>query len=288
MRKGYILVLAAFAMCLCFAFESCGRKVVPVGDLLFDSIQTNITEHLFSDEGKPACNVNLDLTFINASTDEKMKDSLNTLFISETLGKRYAMHTAQEALEAFNSDYVKSYRKDLEPMYQREIAEQGDNSASASWYSYFKYTKTSIDLYRKHLLAYRIYSEEYTGGAHSIYNTEILNVDLRTLKRISLSDIIVDERWDDLSDIIQKQLMHDNGVGNIEELEDLGYGATGKMQLAPADNFILRPGSITFLYNVYEIAPYVMGAIEVTVGFDSLGDLLNTEYMIVKELQSAD
>ena len=63
----------------------------------------------------------------------------------------------------------------------------------------------------------------------------------------------------------------------------MGYGTTG--DIAPIGNFYLTPGGITFHYNIYEIAPYVIGPIEVTVGFDKMEAMLRDDYMIVDELK---
>lgn len=69
--------------------------------------------------------------------------------------------------------------------------------------------------------------------------------------------------------------MADNHVATHEELEDMGYTSTG--ELVPTENFCLNPDGITFHYNIYEIAPYVMGAIQITLPYDALSHLLNDE-----------
>ena len=67
--------------------------------------------------------------------------------------------------------------------------------------------------------------------------------------------------------------MADNRVATRQELEDLGYGSTG--ELAPTENFYIGPKGLTFHYNVYEIAPYVMGGIEIELPYEIMSHLLD-------------
>ena len=77
--------------------------------------------------------------------------------------------------------------------------------------------------------------------------------------------------------------MADNRATTRKELEDLGYGSTG--ELAPTENFRIGQDGITFLYNVYEIAPYVMGAIEITLPYDIMSHLLDDKNHILDSLK---
>ena len=79
------------------------------------------------------------------------------------------------------------------------------------------------------------------------------------------------------------KLMDDVGAETIDELEEMGYGTMA--EIIPTENFKLTPGGISFLYNIYEIAPYVLGPVEIDLTFDQLEPILNTEYMIIKELR---
>ena len=57
--------------------------------------------------------------------------------------------------------------------------------------------------------------------------------------------------------------MADNKVTTHEALEDMGYASTG--DITPTENFYLSKEGITFYYNVYDITPYAMGPVKVTV-----------------------
>ena len=63
----------------------------------------------------------------------------------------------------------------------------------------------------------------------------------------------------------------------MSELEDMGYATTGDLE--PIENFYLDPTGITFYYNVYEIAPYVMGATKITLSYEDITHLMNSEFV---------
>lgn len=241
----------------------------------FDSIQMNETAHLFGDTAKPACNLIINFAYATRSADAKLKDSLNTFFLSACFGYTYQTMNAEEAIEQYKEKYVSNYRKDLEPMYRKDEQEKEDGESMAGWYSYYKGIESHIQLYAKNLLVYRIDYNEYTGGAHGIYMSTFLNMNLHTLSPIRLDDLFASDYEEALTDLLWNQLMMDNNVATRQALEDLGYTTTG--ELAPTENFYIGPEGITFYYNVYEIAPYVMGPVKITLPYEAMQHLLSDD-----------
>lgn len=129
------------------------------------------------------------------------------------------------------------------------------------------------------VLTYRIDYNEYTGGAHGIYMSTFLNLDLKTLSPIRLDDLFEGDYKEALTDLLWKQLMADNNVSTRQELEDMGYATTGDLE--PIENFYLDPTGITFYYNVYEIAPYVMGATKITLSYEDIAPLMNGKFIVL-------
>ena len=140
--------------------------------------------------------------------------------------------------------------------------------------SYYKGIESHVQLYDKDLLVYRIDYNEYTGGAHGIYMATFLNMDLTLMRPLRLDDIFVGDYKDALTDLIWNQLMADNKVNTHEALEDMGYASTG--DIAPTENFYLSKEGITFYYNVYDITPYSMGPVKVTIPFSMMEHLLGS------------
>lgn len=281
MRKQFV---RTFCIMLSFSifFIACKQESRLPGNLKFDNITLEESQHLFADESKPLAKLKMDFTFIKESSDERMKDSINHMLQGLVFGDRFSSQHPEQAVRLYADNYFSSYRKDLEPMYREESAEMGEKPNEV-WYSYEHETETKVEYYDKHLLTYRFYMEEFTGGAHPVYFTYFQNIDLRTLKQIELNDLLIGEYDEELTDMLISQLMEDVGASTQDELEEFGYGTTA--DIIPTENFKLTPGGISFLYNIYEIAPYVLGPIEIDLSFKQLEPILNTEYMIVKELR---
>ncbi|MCI7349005.1 DUF3298 and DUF4163 domain-containing protein [Bacteroides stercoris] len=275
-----VLLLAASGF-----FFSCGNTMNKnAGALEFDSIQVNETAHLFGDTAKPACNLIINLAYASQSSDEKMKDSLNTYFLSACFGEKYMGMTPEEAVKKYTEKYVGDYRKDLEPMYRKDEQDKENAGEIGAWYSYYKGIESHVQLYTGHLLVYRIDYNEYTGGAHGIYMSTFLNLDLRTLAPIRLDDLFAGDYKEQLTDLLWNQLMADNKVATRQELEDMGYVTTG--DLTPTENFYLSKDGITFYYNVYDIAPYVMGPVKITLPYEMMQHLLSDETMALNDVRN--
>lgn len=276
-----VLLLAASGF-----FFSCGNIVNKnAGALEFDSIQVNETAHLFGDTAKPACNLVINFAYVSKSTDERMKDSLNTFFLSACFGDKYMAMTPEEAMKKYTEKYVTDYRKDLEPMYKKDEQDKEDDASMEAWYSYYKGIESHVQLYTKQLLVYRIDYNEYTGGAHGIYMSSFLNMNLQTLSPIRLDDLFVNDYSEALTDLLWNQLMADNKVTSRQELEDMGYVTTGNLE--PTENFYLGKEGITFYYNVYDIAPYVMGPVTITLPYEMMQHLLSDDSMVLNNVRNS-
>lgn len=285
MKKQTVSLLALLLAASGFFF-SCGNIVNNnAGALEFDSIQVNETAHLFGDTAKPACNLVINFAYVSKSSDERMKDSLNTFFLSACFGEKYMTMTPEEAVKIYTDKYVGDYRKDLEPMYKKDEQDNEDDASMGAWYSYYKGLESHVQLYTKHLLVYRIDYNEYTGGAHGIYMSTFLNMDLRTLSPIRLDDLFVSDYSEPLTDLLWNQLMADNNVVTRQELEDMGYATTGNLE--PSENFYIDKEGITFYYNVYDIAPYVMGPVAITLPYEMMQHLLSDDSMVLNNVRNS-
>ena len=230
-----VLLLAASGF-----FFSCGNTVNKNAYALeFDSIQVNETVHLFGDTAKPACNLILNVAYASQSSDVRLKDSLNAFFLSTCFGDKYMAMTPEEAVKKYTEKYVGDYRNDLEPMYKKDEEDKQDEQSIGAWYSYYKGIESHVQLCNTLILTYRIDYNEYTGGAHGIYMSTFLNLDLKTLSPIRLDDLFEGDYKEALTDLLWKQLMADNNVSTRQELEDMGYATTGDLE--PIENFYLDP-----------------------------------------------
>ena len=284
MKKQYVSLLAIILSVSGFLFSCHDKMNKNTGALQFDSIQVNETAHLFNDTAKPACNIIINFAYPVKSSDDMLKDSLNAYFISACFGDKYIGEKPENVVKQYTENYISEYRRDLEPMYTEDEKDKEDESTIGAWYSYYKGIESHVQLYEKDLLVYRIDYNEYTGGAHGIYMTTYLNMDLTLMRPLRLDDIFVGEYQEALTDLLWNQLMADNKVTTRQEVEDMGYTSTGDLE--PTENFYLSPKGITFYYNIYEIAPYVMGPVEITLPYEIMSHLLSDDTMVLNEIRN--
>lgn len=130
-------------------------------------------------------------------------------------------------------------------------------------------------------LAIRVYS--YTGGAHGNYATIFKHYDLADDKPLILDDMVTRPFQNELTAVAERYFRSQENLGVDQSLEDAYFFDQGRFSLP--DNFALEQDSMLFLYNIYEIKPYVNGQTELRVPYADIERLLtNRAKRIVAEL----
>ena len=124
----------------------------------------------------------------------------------------------------------------------------------------------------KGYVSYIMTREEYYGGAHPTTLNTIACFDPATGAEITLKDIFKEGYEEILITRLTDKLLKDNKVSTIEELCERGYSLD--IDFFITNNIILGNDSITFLYNRYEIAPYALGDIEISLDYNTLKDIM--------------
>ena len=103
------------------------------------------------------------------------------------------------------------------------------------------------------LVSYKIFSWSYTGGAHGMSDTKVGTV--RNGKVLKLADLPenIEKLW-------QKALNSHSEIKTIKE-----YAKFLKTEPQITENFYLDDKGIHFIYQPYEIAPFVNGTIDIFV-----------------------
>jgi hypothetical protein len=116
------------------------------------------------------------------------------------------------------------------------------------------------------VMSLEIYIDEYFGGMHPDRKRILLSFDLRTGKRISLSDILLPRSKTQLNHIAEKYFEEENGSG-------CWYYEPGKFALN--ENFAIEPGGLLFSFDQYEAGPYPAGLPETFIPYTSIKGLLD-------------
>lgn len=282
MKKQFTIILffpLLFLMCI---ISSCDRKGKELKDnnITFDSIQIKAVQHLFNDTTKPKCT--LDMKFIYPS-EYKKKEILLLLqkqFNKDFFGDKYEDLTPQEAAEQYKEDYLDEYKK-VEKDYLEDKKRSGsEENPTPTWYSFYQVGSACIYFNKGDLLAYVAFSEAYYGGAHPSRVSQYTTIDMKTGLPLTEADIFIEDYQKELNSILLSTLLEENEVKTAEELGELGY--FGALELTSNNNFLIDEKGITYLYNQYEIAAYMLGAIRIFVPYTDIKHILKEKSPISK------
>ena len=265
-----ILSIFLSVICLfCFIFHtSCKKNKVAEDNIIsFDSIQVIETYHLFNDEKKPNCNLSINFVYPTKYSDEKKLDILQAIFIEKYFGKDYMNASPAEAVHEYKKNYLANY-KDLENEYEEELKlRELEHDDDASFFSYYEKSSSSIVFNKGNILSVRIDYSDYTGGAHGSSSKNCYVINLLTDKLLQESDIFYDDYNDKITKIILDKITATNEVKRPKDLENIGFNVE---DIIPNGNFLADDKGITYIYNQYEIAPYVMGITTVFLPYEEI------------------
>lgn len=125
-------------------------------------------------------------------------------------------------------------------------------------------------------ISIRKYTDVYMGGSHSDIRLTGIVLDGRTGEEMNLGDFLGEQDRSLLAQYIIEQLSAEENAqkakgGNGYLFSD--YRETVESIVNDAPNFFIREDKMIFVFNTYEIAPYVCGDIWVEVPFSVLPDL---------------
>ena len=122
------------------------------------------------------------------------------------------------------------------------------------------------------LWSYAMDVYEYTGGAHGNRYLLIQNYDLQTGDAVSEQDLFIDDYYEPLKSLLLEALIAQTDEAETKkDLRRLGYSVD---DVVPNENFYVTAEGITYVYNPYEIAPYAMGCIQISLPWDAACHLM--------------
>jgi len=108
----------------------------------------------------------------------------------------------------------------------------------------------------------------FTGGAHGNYNTTYRHYDLEKNKLITVNDVFVKGYEKTVKPLLMDAFKENNlDMFFIDE----------KKGIQPSPDFKITPQKIYFLYQPYEIAPYVWGVVELGIPLNKLKSVIKPD-----------
>lgn len=274
--KALLLLLAAG-----FYFSAC--NMTPKGGqqnkIAFDSTLVDKTYYLLDNPENPHCN--LQIKFIYPSdADKALLPEIQKQFVNAYLGEAYDTLAPQEAIKKYTDDYIEAY-KDLEEDFKVELTRsEKEGNPVGAWFSYYEMSSNTIRFNQDGLLCFSVNFENYTGGAHGAHAYNHFVLDANTGHRISEEDIFVDNYQDSLAEILVAQIAKQNDISDPKELENMGFFSVD--EIYPNNNFFVDDTGITYTFNEYEIAAYVVGPVHVHLSFEEVQYLLRSDTPITQ------
>lgn len=246
--------------------------------ITFDSIEVKENYHMLNDPANPGCELQISFLYPKTYKDKEKLVILQKAFISTFFGESYAGKTPEEAVGSYSEAYLSDY-KELEPDFLEEKKNE-ESLPVSSWFSYYETSYNQVQYNQNDLLSFSVFIENYTGGAHGGHLITNKTLNLKTGQPLREEEIFIEDYQDDLSRLIVQSLTDENGLSQSVELENIGFFSVD--EIFPNKNFYVNETGITYTFNEYEIANYVMGAIEVTLPFERVRFLLREDSPIAK------
>ncbi|SKB39427.1 protein of unknown function [Parapedobacter luteus] len=204
-----------------------------------------------------------DTTYFTVSYPRFQDSVVNRFVLAAVLGSDTA--TVEGAAQTFISEFDDFHASDPFPRVW----------TSESHAKVYRITPSYLELI--------INASSYTGGAHGNYATVFVHYDLTDRSFLGLDDVVAKTFQNELAAVAERYFRKQENLDVNQSLEDRYFFDQGRFRLP--DNFALERDSMLFLYNIYEIKPYVDGQTELRVPYREIERLLtNRAKRIIAEL----
>lgn len=156
--------------------------------------------------------------------------------------------------------------------YEELKSDKSEPTFEQRGYSYSFETGFEIMYNSKNFISIKLDHYQFTGGAHGNYYSTGYNISMINGNSLKLSDIVNSDSFDMLSYECEQAILDSFQVNTLTEaglFED-------EVIILPDQDFYIVPGALVLQFDPYEIAPYVMGEINVAIPFDRIKDILKT------------
>lgn len=181
-------------------------------------------------------------------------DSLNT-YIERKVTDYIAKDEQQISYKYLANSFVKGY--------DEFFAANKD-----SFQNWFLMIDITVLNQKKDYIALQYLHSDYSGGAHPNTNLTFINYNLKNNQPITLDSLIEQNQKLALTAIGETIFRKNENLSATASLENEYFFENGKFNLP--ENFYISNQGLVFLYNPYEIKPYVAGTTKLVIPFANL------------------
>lgn len=241
--------------------------------IAFDTVEIEKSYHMMDNPDNPNCNLQINFTFPIEMDNDSLLKKTQRHFVTAYFGEPYEQYTPQEVVGQYVEDYLDAY-KEMEEDFRAEL-ELEDPGPMMSWFSYFEMSTNEILYNRDGLLSFAVSYENYTGGAHGAHSYRAFVIDLATGELLTEEDIFVENFQERLAKLMVMKLAEENELTDPLELENIGYFSID--EIYPNGNLSVDDKGITYTFNEYEIAAYVVGQTHLFFPFREIKHLMKEQ-----------
>ena len=283
MTKNKVFI-AAIVLLLGANLVSCIKDKSKENGVEFDKLEFNDKISLLSvnDTTLPFSEVKIEFTYPKNFNNKEDLARLQQIFTGTFFNdETYDSLSPQDALNKYIENYTNEYRE-LTNDYNDAKAKLGGKE-TPSWYWYYLNLNNEILFKDANILSYSVEYSDYTGGAHGSYRVLYYTVDLNEISTISQEDIFKPNYQKFLTSKIIEKLMEKYKIDSPEKLIEEGFFDID--DISPNNNFWMNDKGVHYIYNQYEIAPYSMGPIDVSIPFEELTSIIIPESIAGKYME---
>lgn len=255
--------------------SACGSdaKKVKENDIRFDTMALKESYHIKNIETNPGCSLHINFVFPVEYQNQQVLKAVQQQFVGAFLGDDYMQSSPREAVNQYAENYLNDFKK-RETDFESDVEEHG-SEPNDEWYSSYEILSDSIYYNQNDLLSMVVSKEYDTGGAHNAHHYTNRVIDLKTGERVTEAAVFIEDYQDDLAKIIVDAIALYNNVDKASDLENIGFFNVN--EIYPNKNFYVDEVGITYTFNEYEIAAYVVGATSVRIPYEKIRHLLRKE-----------
>ncbi|HWK56159.1 MAG TPA: DUF3298 domain-containing protein [Parapedobacter sp.] len=243
----------SFGLALAACQPNTGKQQETARNTATDTLVYTYKDYIKYSENLIKTSETTDTAFFSASYPVFDDSTANRFVQTALLGDDST--TVEEAASTFIGEFDRFYASDSYPRIW----------TSESHAKVYSITPTYLGL--------AIHASSYTGGAHGNYATIFKHYDLQANEWLTLNDMVIPSFQNELAAVAERYFRQQENLGVDQSLEDAYFFDGGQFSLP--DNFAIEPDSMLFLYNIYEIKPYVNGQTELRIPHTDIERLLS-------------
>ena len=264
----------------CMSLQGCSdKKTMPQVEI--SSIHSDTVVYLKpGNKTSPSCHVEINFAYLKPRAEEdSLSQQINKQLQRITFGTNYMTNKPEEAVSAFKNRNCSTYVKETTSFYEADLKDGVEPERMTSWYTYEYNISSEIKTSLDSILNYNVTNYEYTGGAHPNTYSTWANINSHTGKVITKSEIFANGTDQEIIGLITKYLLKEVNfrleTDTIKSVQDLwDNGILLDVDLYVPENFLIEEDGVRFLYNRYDIAPYVMGDFQLKIPYTEIKKLM--------------